>query len=527
MDLPLNFEAWEVDTSKIYLWNGLSWTPKVTESAYSYVIFKDKSITYGQNSTGKILTYDTDSRNVFRSINALMRKNGAGTTFIRNGEYIFPNSGLPIDDLDGTYWIGESREETILRNQHSDYEIFRWRRAAGTPPPTWGLRNMTLQSETIPSVMYLGGSKDCLFENCRFRRTISPLQSSFITFFDDVSKTRRHDRMHMHNCIYEGSTSGQDMFGSGELYGCDISHNSFLKGDGQGIAVNRASNCSFSDNYFYNIGNPIGLENVCELNIINNNRVESCSGYIKLSSNIPGELSRGNACCFNRICYGSSGIRDYAGRDDIIEGNLIFRTKQKGIFGAFDRCVIVNNQLLETNYARSMLDRVVRDGSNYLDGGIVLGNNPNFPMQDMNKICGNTIRSGLPPFTIPTGYLDGGTSRTGFAGGIITDTDVTNAEIHDNNLWHTHDKLVKLGRGGSVSNNLGYLTENENATTIADGDSVSHGLVTAPGRVFTTTTIAGEHASVTALDTKMFTVAIKKTDGTAGSTQRVYWRAVV
>ena len=162
-----------------------------------------------------------------------MRNAGGGTVFIRNGEYIFPNSGLPIDDIDNTFWIGESRDQTILRNKHTIRPIFH--RIGIGAVPTFGIKNMTLQAETDPSVIYLGGSKDCVFENCRFKRTITPSVASFITYFDDVSKTRTHFNMKMHNCIYEGSTSGQDMFGSGDLYGCDISHNTFLKGDGQGL----------------------------------------------------------------------------------------------------------------------------------------------------------------------------------------------------------------------------------------------------------------------------------------------------
>jgi hypothetical protein len=452
-----------------------------------------------------------------------MRKDGGGTIFIRNGEYVFANSGLPIDDIDGTYWVGESREKTILRNHHVKHPIFYWRRAADAAP-TWGLRNMTLLSETIPALVYLAGSQDCIFENCRFKRTISPLQSSFITFFDDVSKTRRHDRMHMHYCIYEGPTLGQDMFGSGELYGCDISHNSFLNSDGQGIAVNRAFNCNFSDNYFFNTGNPIGLENVSESNIINNNRIESCHGFIKLSSSVKRELSRGNSCCFNRIYYGNSGIRDHAARDDIIEGNFIFRTKQKGIFGSFDRCVIADNQIVETNYSNKTLEGVITGGSAYLDGGIVLENNSNHIIQNMNKIHGNIIRSGLPAFTIPADYLDGGATHTGRAGGIIADTNVTSTEICDNNLWHTYNKLVVLHSSGKASGNLGYVTENGGATRVQDGDTIPHHLVAKPSQIFATATVAGEYASITESNATTFTVAIKKIDGTAGRPQIVYWR---
>jgi hypothetical protein len=261
--------------------------------------------------------------------------------------------------------------------------------------------------------------------------------------------------MHVHNCIWEGSTNGQDMFGSGELYGCDISHNSFIGiNDGQGIASNRALSCNFSDNYFYKCGNPIGLENVCEANTVNNNRLEGCDGYIKLSFNIPGELSRGNRVCNNTIYYGRGGIQDYAGRDDLIDGNFVWRTKFVGIEGAFDRCTISRNQLIETNYEDHTF---VVGGITYRNGGINLLNNTNFTTNERNRIIGNTIRSGLGSFVIPAGYLDAGLTKTGNNGGIIVDTNNSLAEIFDNNVENTVSKIGNHGVNSRIRTNEGSL----------------------------------------------------------------------
>lgn len=63
------------------------------------------------------------------------------------------------------------------------------------------------------------------------------------------------------------------------------------------------------------------------------------------------------------------------------------------------------------------------------------------------------------------------------------------------------------------------------ATSVADGGTISHGLGVAPTYVLVTPSVAGEIPAVTAISATTFTVAIKKHDNTAGTTQTVYWRA--
>ncbi len=65
--------------------------------------------------------------------------------------------------------------------------------------------------------------------------------------------------------------------------------------------------------------------------------------------------------------------------------------------------------------------------------------------------------------------------------------------------------------------------------SVADGGKISHGLGVVPSWVVVTSTVSGEWASVTSLDSDSdgtkFTVAIKKADGSAGTTQTIYWQA--
>lgn len=89
-----------------------------------------------------------------------------------------------------------------------------------------------------------------------------------------------------------------------------------------------------------------------------------------------------------------------------------------------------------------------------------------------------------------------------------------------------------ISDGGSgankyISENLGHTTSAKGATSVADGGTITHGLVAAPTKVRCTPSVSGEFVSVTALGASTFTVAIKKHDNTAGTTQTVYWEADV
>ena len=467
----------ETDTDNEFTNNGTSWL-QTDPSAYSYIIYKQGTTYYAKSKN--LTNYSgTNAQTVIRSAMLAMGAAGGGTAFIRNGEYIFPNSGTPLDAIENTHWVGESRDQTILRNQHASYGVFH--RIGLGAVPTFSVRNLTVQTETDAAAVYIGGSKDCVFENCRFKRTIVPSVWSFITFFDDVSKTRTHQRMRVHNNIWEGSTLGQDMCGGGEYYDSSFENNTFIGGDGQGIAVTTSTGCSYSNNYFLNVGsNPIGLENLSQANVIHDNILINCGGFIKITYNIANELAIGNSIRGNRIFYGDSGIQDYAGRYELIEGNFIYRTKHYGILCALDHSTIANNQMVETNYSNST---ITIGGTPYKHGGIMLHNNTNFTTNVANRIYGNLVRSGQPSFVIPTGYIDGGATATGFADGIIADSNNLVLFIHDNDIIDTYNRLIYLGTVETLFNNRGYVTENGGTATIgaaAMSVAVNHGLHITP-----------------------------------------------
>jgi len=89
------------------------------------------------------------------------------------------------------------------------------------------------------------------------------------------------------------------------------------------------------------------------------------------------------------------------------------------------------------------------------------------------------------------------------------------------------DYMSDLSDAGTDTNivNPHGITDNYGATVVADGGTISHGLKKTPTVVVCTCSVSGQMVSVTALGSTTFTVAIKKPDGTAGTTQKIYWHA--
>ena len=84
---------------------------------------------------------------------------------------------------------------------------------------------------------------------------------------------------------------------------------------------------------------------------------------------------------------------------------------------------------------------------------------------------------------------------------------------------------------GDIVEGIEYDTKRQSnrgaASSVADGGTITHGLVSTPTNVRCTTSVAGEFVSVTSVGGSTFTVAIKKHDNTAGTSQTVHWEAEV
>lgn len=89
-------------------------------------------------------------------------------------------------------------------------------------------------------------------------------------------------------------------------------------------------------------------------------------------------------------------------------------------------------------------------------------------------------------------------------------------------IYNTTDSRIQTYTGGS------WRTDTFGATSVADGGTIAHALGTTPLVVTATPSIANEIIAITAIGATTFTVAIKKrADGSAGTTQTVYWHAMV
>ena len=140
---------------------------------------------------------------------------------------------------------------------------------------------------------------------------------------------------------------------------------------------------------------------------------------------------------------------------------------------------------------------------------------------------GNGDLSNLRNIIANNVIIDG--SGVNLANGIFeSGTNVDNNQILDNVIQGATTAITKVGTSTIVRGNLGYLTENHGAAgSVADGGTIAHGLATTPTVAVCTPSVASEFVSVTALDGTNITVAIKQDDGTAGTSQTIYWRAYV
>ncbi len=110
--------------------------------------------------------------------------------------------------------------------------------------------------------------------------------------------------------------------------------------------------------------------------------------------------------------------------------------------------------------------------------------------------------------------------------GNIIDAIISNNDLKDS-LFAIQSQQSFIPINVMLKNNIGYKTENKGSSSISDGGTISHNLVSAPTSVRISPSIAGEFASVTSISSTNFTVAIKKPDGSSGTTQTIYWEAEV
>jgi hypothetical protein len=151
-----------------------------------------------------------------------------------------------------------------------------------------------------------------------------------------------------------------------------------------------------------------------------------------------------------------------------------------------------------TNLEQKILQLIRQEKYSWFTTGVNFGGDP-----------GPSGGSGVPP--------------GGFTGQLIQ-----SRVTYDTSEASSLDVPVSLS-GASLLHNLNriryWLGVGGAATSIGDGGTIAHGLSGTPSVAIVSPSVASEMVSVTGLDGTNITVAIKKDDGTAGTSQTIYWRA--
>ena len=97
--------------------------------------------------------------------------------------------------------------------------------------------------------------------------------------------------------------------------------------------------------------------------------------------------------------------------------------------------------------------------------------------------------------------------------------------IREQNSVYVHDNNISRNIVYGISN---QLTENSGTASVSDGDTIAHGLVSAPTYVNLTSSNADHIVSVTLIDDTNITIGLKDSAGNAvTSDETVYWEAEV
>lgn len=243
----------------------------------------------------------------------------------------------------------------------------------------------------------------------------------------------------------------------------------------------------------------------------------------------------------NRFVDGGGGadvfLSDVAGGefcDNILAGGLSL----SGDTGAVAKMVVRGNEVatgfsLGVNVDNSVISE------NVVYGLTTVGSNAMTVRGDRNAVYGNRVMHAASNGTAAIAII--GSSYTDCQGNHVSHATNNGQCIEEqsgaNNNWihgnyiagsaGTTPAITKIGAASVVQRNKGWTTEASGATSVADGGTVTHGLSATPTKVRCTPSVSGEMVSVTALAATTFTVAIIKNDGSAGTTQTVYWEADV
>lgn len=239
---------------------------------------------------------------------------------------------------------------------------------------------------------------------------------------------------------------------------------------------------------------------------IRNSKIEQCmfDDFYKTStraSAIKLYGDTGYGCYYNQIsnchtrrCTNGIELGTLANATMIMGGVCTGRTSSVatyGIYGSGGNTNFVSGIDLENHAHTNGIGFYLADGSSW-------------------KCFGLRFEGNYDDIVIDSG---GGTGNHAFFGGSMAST--INNILTDNGNAKSFYRFAQ-----------GFITMNRGvASSVADGGNIAHGLSTTPTMAIVTPITSGEFVSVTGKDATNLTVAIKKHDGSAGTTQNLYWYA--
>jgi parallel beta-helix repeat protein len=268
--------------------------------------------------------------------------------------------------------------------------------------------------------------------------------------------------------------------------------------------------CSGGDGPYWNIS-------ICNNTIIDTVGTTKSSGIATGAD--AGRLSHNISIANNVIDGFYRGISLGGAPPTVAINNIVRNARHEGIWIAGSGGVhVINNTLYNSGIVCShasnctIKSNIVQGGAGYWSaegaGVYVMGGCDNITIE------GNTITD-----------CTGSGIRLSDYGSNVTNTRIVQNILRDN----VAGSILDISTGPTtITNNIGYVTENSGAAaTVADGGTIAHGCAAAPTKVSLTGSVAGELVTITSIDATNITVAIKKPDGSAGTTQTIYWRAEV
>ncbi len=217
---------------------------------------------------------------------------------------------------------------------------------------------------------------------------------------------------------------------------------------------------------------------------------------------------------------GSNGIHISSGnnRDVVITGNTV-ESNDFGIMAYSSHTTIAGNIVASNN----------KYGIAFYGSDAIISDN----LVKDNGQAMSTGRTGLGVLGTPTNVhiINNVVCDTGDGtqvNGIYVVAEAVDTVVRGNRIFGNTTQINNNSASTVVQQNTGYVTENKGAAaSIADGGTIAHGCAAAPTTVTVSGSVAGEIVTVTSIDATNITVAIKKSDGSAGTPQTIYWRAEV